>query len=581
MSQGTRAQAGALSNGSSMTAASLEDSGQPVANPRLRMALWFVGVFLALLQASGNHNFMNADGISYLDMSDGVVTGEWTRLINGTWSPLYPALLGVAARVLKPSAYWQFTLVHAVNVMCFVFAFACFEFLLRSIIGSRDRPGQDGYSQMPAWVCLTLGYTVFLWASLRLLTLTKPTPDMLMSGFLYLSMGLVMRIKRGQDGFWTHAALGLVLGLGYLAKTAMLPLGILMLAMTLFFGGGLRKTVPRVLVAFCVMLLIGGPYIVALSRLKHRPTFGDSATVTHLEDFDKAGPSIYWQNPGGAAGKFLHPPRKIFDNPPAYEFARSLAVTQPLWYDPSYWVEGVQPRFHLRSQLAAVRRNLDVYAQLFSRTGGLVVGFLILCFMVGAKRSLSALASFWPLWALATAALGMYMAIHVEERYIGAFLALLCLGLFCGFRIPDERPGKLLAGMVVGIVLTLAVPVFPVANQTNPDINPEQWRATGNRSFEIASALQQLRIRPHDHVARISPFAVDGWARLAKVTIVAEVQMTAADDFWCATPEVQDALLRAFAAAGAKAVVAPVRRAPLPKGWTKLGDTGFAAHLLS
>jgi len=65
------------------------------------------------------------------------------------------------------------------------------------------------------------------------------------------------------------------------------------------------------------------------------------------------------------------------------------------------------------------------------------------------------------------------------------------------------------------------------------------------------------------------------------VTIVAEVQMTAADDFWCATPEVQDALLRAFAAAGAKAVVAPVRRAPLPKGWTKLGDTGFAAHLLS
>src|SRR5207245_7835803 len=155
---------------------------------------------------------------------------------------------------------------------------------------------------------------------------------------------------------------------GYLAKTAMLPLGILMLAMTLFFGGGLRKTVPRVLVAFCVMLLIGGPYIVALSRLKHRPTFGDSATVTHLEDFDKAGPSIYWQNPGGAAGKFLHPPRKIFANPPAYEFARWLAVPKPLWYDPSCWVEGVQPRFHLRSPFAELRRNLAVYVQLFWRS---------------------------------------------------------------------------------------------------------------------------------------------------------------------------------------------------------------------
>src|SRR5438445_13362738 len=165
-----------------MTAASLGDSVEPVANPNLRMALGFVRACLALLQASSNHNFMNADGISYLDMSDGVVTGEWTRLINGTWSPLYPALLGVAARVLKPSAYWQFTLVHAVNVMCFVFAFACFEFLLRRIIRSRDRPGQEGYSHMPAWVCLTFGYTVLLCASLRLLTSTKPVPDMLMSG---------------------------------------------------------------------------------------------------------------------------------------------------------------------------------------------------------------------------------------------------------------------------------------------------------------------------------------------------------------------------------------------------------------
>src|SRR2546427_11389064 len=98
--------------------------------------------------------------------------------------------------------------------------------------------------------------------------------------------------------------------------------------------------------------------------------------------------------------------------------------------------------------------------------------------MVGAQRSLSALASFWPLWALATAALGMYMAIHVEERYIGAFLTLLWLGRFCGVSIPDERPGKLLAGMVGGIVLTLAVPVFPVSNPTNPASSPEQWRAT-------------------------------------------------------------------------------------------------------
>jgi len=217
----------------------------------------------------------------------------------------------------------------------------------------------------------------------------------------------------------------------------------------------------------------------------------------------------------------------------------------------------------------------------FSRLGGPVVGLLILFFLVGAKYTLKAFAKFWPLWALAVTALGMYMAIHVEERYIGAFIVLLWLGMFCGLNIPTKGTGRLLAGMVAGIALTLAVSVAPVAYESNPDVSPEQWPSGGNRSFEVASALQRLGIRSHDHVARISPFGADGWARLARVTIIAEVQMTAADDFWCATPEAQEALLHAFAAAGAKAVVAPIRRAPLPIGWTKLGDTGFAAYMLS
>ncbi len=571
----------ALLPASGVRTAQLESTGESLRNSRLSIAFWLIGIVLALLQAWHNHNFINADGISYLDMSDGIVTGDWSRLINGTWSPLYPVLLGVAARELKPSAYWEFAVVHVVNVFCFIFAFACFEFLLRSIVRRRDSAGPDGYAPMPIWACVILGYTLFLWASLKLLTVTRTMPDILMSAFLYLGMGLLVLIKHGQSSFRTHAALGLALGFGYLAKTAMFPLGVLMLAMALFFGGGLRKTVARVLVAFSILVVVAGPYIVALSRVERRPTLGESATVTHLQDLDKAGPSVYWQDLGSAGGKFVHPPRKIFDNPPAYEFARPLAVTQPLWYDPSYWVEGARPRFHLRSQYAALRRNFDVYAQVFSRLGGPVVGLLILFFLVGAKYTLKAFAKFWPLWALAVTALGMYMAIHVEERYIGAFIVLLWLGMFCGLNIPTKGTGRLLAGMVAGIALTLAVSVAPVAYESNPDVSPEQWPSGGNWSFEVASALQRLGIRSHDHVARISPFGADGWARLARVTIVAEVQMTAADDFWCATPEAQEALLHAFAAAGAKAVVAPIRRAPLPIGWTKLGDTGFAAYMLS
>jgi hypothetical protein len=74
----------------------------------------------------------------------------------------------------------------------------------------------------------------------------------------------------------------------------------------------------------------------------------------------------------------------------------------------------------------------------------------------------------------------------------------------------------------------------------------------------------------------------DGWARLARVGIIAEVQKSAVDSYWRATPEAQEEVLRAFAAAGAKAVVAHTLpgQAPLPAGWRQLGNTSYSAMLL-
>ena len=46
----------------------------------------------------------------------------------------------------------------------------------------------------PEWAVFAIGYSVFLWSSLTLITMQSPTPDILMAGFLYLAVGLLLRL---------------------------------------------------------------------------------------------------------------------------------------------------------------------------------------------------------------------------------------------------------------------------------------------------------------------------------------------------------------------------------------------------
>src|SRR6266566_2992259 len=82
----------------------------------LRAAFWSVGVLLAIGQAWVSRYQVSADSISYLDMSDGVLPGsDWHRLINGIWSPLYPAILGVFRRVFNISPQHEIVAGHLLN----------------------------------------------------------------------------------------------------------------------------------------------------------------------------------------------------------------------------------------------------------------------------------------------------------------------------------------------------------------------------------------------------------------------------------------------------------------------------------
>jgi len=157
------------------------------------------------MHAWAYRHYISADGISYLDLSDAVLPGtDWHRIITGTWSPLYPLLLGLC-RLLSPDPYREVIIGHFFNILIFLFAFATFEFFFRSLMPEQpDSPDEDVV--LPRWMYLTVAYTLFLWAAIVQITLRSLRADILMAAFVLLAMGILCRIRE-RPGTGRHSLL--------------------------------------------------------------------------------------------------------------------------------------------------------------------------------------------------------------------------------------------------------------------------------------------------------------------------------------------------------------------------------------
>jgi hypothetical protein len=518
------------------------------------------------------------DGVSYLDMGDAYLRRDWHMAVNAIWSPLYSWLLGAAMKILRPSAYWEFPVVHFVNFVVFLGALASFEFLLSALIDwhrKRKPSGENGLVSLPPWAWYLIGYSLFLWISFRLMKLEQPTPDMCVAALVYLASGLVVRIRGGCTGWRNFVLLGVVCGFGYLAKTIMFPVSCVFLGVALFSVGHLRRGLPRVLVAAAIFLAICSPLIFALSVAIGRPTFGESGKWNYMWFVD----DLHFDTL--PANTLMHPRNRIHESPVAYEFARPIKGTFPLWYDPEYWSEGLKAHFDMKGQVSALKLSaITYYNFLFLSEAGLVAGLIVLfCLGPGPRSSLQAVGENWHLLIPAVAALGAYSLILVEARYVGPFILLLWLGILSGVRIPNRcESRKLIIGAVLAMAITTAV---PVAGSTVLDL--ANLRHESPVDWKVAQALRQMGILPGDKVAYISlsPFGEFNWARLARTQIVAMIEPRDVDKFWAASPQVQREVVQAFARTEAKAIItSALPPCASTAAWTRLGDTDYYAYLL-
>lgn len=558
---------------------------------RLRAVFWLLAVVLGAAQFWKHRlNITDVDGISYLDMGDAYIRGDWGTAINGLWSPLYSWLLGIAGYLVQPLPEQEYQLFQIVNSVIYIFALFSFDFFIRQLLQygrfQADKFSENEFVRLPDWALLSLAYSLFIWSSFHWMFAWLQCPDMCVAAFVYLGAGLLLRIRAGATNWLTFVAFGTVLGLAYLAKAAMFPLGFVFLAVAALSTGDLRKSCPRVLSACAVFLLLAAPLIIALSIKTGRVTFSNAGRINYIWHVN--GNSLSWSHfphwqPGIGDGTPEHPAKKQFQAPVVYVFEPPGGGTYPMWYDPTYWWEGVSPRFSLREQIRALKVSGSFYYNFFFDTPQcvLIVGLVILCLMSSSAGScLKNLASQWVLLIPPIAAMVMYAFIHVETRYIGAFALVMWLGLFSGLRIPAQQQSRRLLGAtamaITGVILTVAV-FSTVAELRREDDHisdaASQWKK--------AASLQQIGLRPGDSVGVIGDtFGAPRWARLARMKIIAEIPGAGAQEFWFADEVTRSQIIETFANAGAKAIVADnVPRGVSTTGWQKLGSRSDYVYL--
>ena len=123
---------------------------------RLIIIFLLIAVVLGALYAWKDRYSMNPDGVSYLDVGDAFMRGDWNMAISAYWSPLYPLLLGVALHLLKPTPYWEFPTIHLVNFLVYLFVLVCFQYFMHELLFYRREriaitPGEVA-ALIPEWV---------------------------------------------------------------------------------------------------------------------------------------------------------------------------------------------------------------------------------------------------------------------------------------------------------------------------------------------------------------------------------------------------------------------------------------------
>lgn len=529
--------------------------------------LWAIALLLGLIQAWANRFYMGNDGVPYLDMADSYLRVGWHTTLNGYWNPMYAWLIGLDFLIFRPSTFWEYPIVQLLNFVIYALTVASFEYFLRGLLA---------WKREDEVAVRVIAYGLFLWSSLILIRVWATNADMLVAACFYAALGLLLRAHNTKTvSVRTSVVLGMTLACGYYSKAVMFPLSLLLLLIAWIV---LRWR--HALIAACVFAVLVLPFIVSVSKVTHHLSFGDTGRLNYAWYVNGVA-SRWWQGGPADAGEPRHPPRIVLDSPRVYEFGGVFpSVTYPIWYDSSYWYQGLQVSVHPRRLAYAIWSNLKGVLRLLALQGG---GFLLgwgVCFLCRREKTriLNGLVASWPAAVTSLAAILLYCAVHIETRHIGAFASVLLLTAYASISLSKKR---LVASIAVAGVLWS---VCFASTSTAGGAVYSPWESTpANVSWQVATSLQKLGLRANDKVASVCYSNRKNvlWARLARAHIVAETDWNV--DFWRLSPVDQQRVLTALAGSGALMAISDEvpPDSTHPVGWREVASTNYYVYSFS
>jgi hypothetical protein len=176
--------------------------------------------------------------------------------------------------------------------------------------------------------------------------------------------------------------------------------------------------------------------------------------------------------------------------------------------------------------------------------------------------------------------------VWIDWRYLGAFLTLFWIAVFCSLEISDyEWRHRITVAASVAILIVLGgqIAEFTYTKVRQRDAMVEHVR--------VVNALRALGIGSGSPVASIGDANQAYWARLGRLRIVGEIpwdvwdpvvrmpEVSDVEIFWLASGEEKAAVIRKLAETGAKAIVArDVPPGTVGAGWQRVAGTPYSVY---
>lgn len=542
------------------------------------------------------HYQANPDGVSYLDLAREFAAHGPAALVNGYWSPLLPATIGVAYRLVPPTIDTMYATARVMTFLSFVICALAYHRLLlvlrrRLVIRAME----------VAFVALA--WAAFVLIIVKGIGIHLITPDMGVAAVAFWAAAEAYALADAPWPARRWISAGVVLALGYWWKAILFPVALVWLGCATIVALRRRDAWRGPASGWLAFAGVAAVLAVPVSRQAGRPTFGETGRLNYLW-YVNAAPYV-WERcvpPEGldaSAASFGGVRREpVISTSPmtcALE-TRSPDATLPLWYDPSVYYRTTRVRFDLAAQRRAIRNNVDYVLTAAAETApALLAVFAVL--IAGSAAAAAwhirrggvggiGLAS-WIIAPLVVAPVTFYLLVYVEFRHIAPFL--LVGGLVATVVLTRAPRRVTLAGLGAAVVAATTDLVWRVSGQTLIAFALARATLTGRAPERIpvtqvaARELAARGLGPGTRVASLYNEWNAEWAQLAGLRIRAHVP-----ELTTPLPLVLDTLRAECARAAWDAalrgadVAAVVARVPNglrpPPTFERLGDTEFFLH---